>query len=442
MTNNISKHDLLQNGHRILVCVSGGSDSVALLHILLDLQSTWNYELHLIHFDHGLRPESSEERHFVELLAKQYNLPCHTHASQTLKQESSGIQEKSRIWRMTTTEKTLAEIRGQWIATAHHGDDQAETLLLKWLRGCHLSNLRGMEWKNETYIRPLLNCSKLELQKYLQTKSQIWMEDTSNHSSKYLRNRIRLELLPLMKDLAKGELHSRMQDLSEQSAQLKEWIEDIKNILWPESINWHHGIFVEELKQASPMVQSAVLHNITASLGLDALDYLLVKQILEQLQTEKNQWELHLPGKTILRCEGKKLFVPPSTTISPETTVINEIQITHCLSPGWQIDCRYLERTETISLDGMVLFNISPTTELIFRYRRDGDYFHPHWKNKPVKVKDFLRDQGIPLHQRNQIPLVCYKNEILGIYPHFRGKPFHHDKKKHLPLYVRVDHRK
>ena len=144
----------------LILCVSGGCDSVSLLHLLQRLSSLLILKLHVLHFNHQLRPEADHEQAFVNSLAKQYKIPFHFKTAKHLKTGQAGLQETAREWRIKESIEMLKIIGADCIATGHHADDQTETLLLKWLRGTHISNLQGMLWKNPPFIRPLLNCRK------------------------------------------------------------------------------------------------------------------------------------------------------------------------------------------------------------------------------------------------------------------------------------------
>ncbi|MBF0279184.1 MAG: tRNA lysidine(34) synthetase TilS [SAR324 cluster bacterium] len=435
---NINRHHLFEKGDTILVCVSGGSDSIALLHILLELQERWQTKLIVLHFDHGLRPESSSEQKFVENLAKQYKLRCYSSTSHHLAQEASGVQEKSRRWRLEIAEKFRSETKGKCIATAHHADDQAETLLYKLLRGCHLSNLRGMEWQNHFYIRPLLNCKKSELQTYLKSKSQEWMEDPSNQSSKYLRNRIRLELIPLMNELARGELGKRLDNLSEQSRHLQDWIEQTEENHEISKLFQEEELSIKRLTQIPPMVLSNCLHQYLRFRGIKNLENGHIKKIIQLLQTENKQWQLHLPGKKTIKREGEKLFISLPYSNEPETLLEHPITIISKLGLKIQVQCQILTLSEIPPKEGITLFNIPLKQTLTLRFRKSGDRFQPHWKQRAVKLKDFLRDQKFPLHQRNQIPLVHDENEILAIYPHYLSRSTYSNKNTCPPLHIQI----
>ena len=295
----------------VIVCVSGGSDSVALLHLLQRQRTLLNLEPHLLHFNHQLRLEAVQEQDFVRSLADQYEIPFHHKIAKHLKSGQPALQESAREWRIEESRKLLKHLGGGRIATGHQADDQLETLLLKLLRGTHISNLQGMQWTNEDFIRPLLNCKKTELQEYLKTNQLTWMEDTSNHSTAYLRNRVRLELIPLLEELTRQGLHSRINDLSEQSRLLRDFLDsDYEN--WQQNhkktaLNTQDVLSVKILEQANDLLQQEIVHNfITAHTGL-ALSYRKLQNIFIQLRRGSNLWEIHLSQEWKIRKSGKEL---------------------------------------------------------------------------------------------------------------------------------------
>ncbi len=297
----------------VVVCVSGGSDSVALLHLLQRQRTLLNLELHILYLNHQLRTEASQEQNFVQSLADQYEIPFHHKTAKHLKSGQAALQESARKWRIEESHKLLKHLGGGRIATGHQADDQIETLLLKWLRGTHISNLQGMQWKNEAFIRPLLNCRKTELQEYLKTNQLTWMEDTSNQSTAYMRNRVRIELIPLLEELTRQGLHSRINDLSEQSRLLRDFLDsDYEN--WQQSHkitadNFQDVLPVKVLEQANDLLQQEILHNfITARTG-QALGYRKLQNIFVQLGTDSKHWEIHLSQEWKICKSGIELYL-------------------------------------------------------------------------------------------------------------------------------------
>ena len=295
----------------VLVCVSGGSDSVALLHLLQRQKMLFNLKLHILYLNHQLRKEANQEQIFVQSLADKYEIPFHHKTAKHLKSVQSALQKSAREWRIDESSKLLKQLGGGCIATGHQADDQIETLLLKWLRGTHISNLQGMQWKNESFIRPLLNCRKIELQDYLKTNQLTWMEDTSNQSTVYMRNRVRIELIPLLDKLTRHGLHYRINDLIDQSRLLRDFL-DSDYEKWLKrynrsSDNSQYVLPVKVLEEANDLLKQEILHNfITARTG-QALGYRKLQNIFIQLHKGSNHWEIHLSQEWKIRKIGKEL---------------------------------------------------------------------------------------------------------------------------------------
>ena len=179
----LEHHINLEVGELMVVSVSGGADSVALLRLLLDLQPRWRLCLHVLHFNHALRPEAVAEESFVRALAERHGLPFHVRrlSAGWADGGSGSIQTRSRKWRQAESVALLSRLRGVGsgdgggggggngeagggaLALAHHADDQLETVLMKALRGVHLSRVHGMRWRHGSFVRPLLGVHKVGL---------------------------------------------------------------------------------------------------------------------------------------------------------------------------------------------------------------------------------------------------------------------------------------
>ena len=207
----------------VVVAVSGGADSVALLHLLHSLASPWQIALHVAHVDHNLRPESAADAHFVAQLAAQWQLPFHLQrlAPTDLAKSGEGIEAAGRRARYRfLTEVALTITPPEQIpviALAHHADDQAETLLLHLVRGSGLRGLGGMRWvatrragdlwpdappdrqqQRIQLVRPLLGVQRADLLRYLRTQDLTWREDRTNQDLHFARNRLRHTILPTL----------------------------------------------------------------------------------------------------------------------------------------------------------------------------------------------------------------------------------------------------
>ena len=296
---------------KLVLCVSGGCDSVSLLHLLQSLSSLLLLKLHVLRFNHQLRPEAGHEQAFVKSLAEQYNIPFYFKTAKHLKPGQAGLQENAREWRIEESIKILKNIGADCIATGHHADDQTETLLLKLMRGTHISNLQGMLWKNPPFIRPLLNCRKKELLQYLKYNNFSWMEDSTYLSSSYLRNRVRMELVPLLNELTREGLDSRISDLNEQSSLFREWL-DREYAEWRIAARnteskYDNTISLDDLDKANRLLQEEIIYIfITTNTNIE-LSYKNLRNIFELLISGNEKWEYHLTEEWKLVNSGNEL---------------------------------------------------------------------------------------------------------------------------------------
>jgi len=302
----IESESLLPSGSNLILCVSGGSDSIALLHLCHQLSRLFRWQLHILHFHHGLREESDEEARFVRDLSQRLNLEFHLRTTRDFQSETSGLQEKARNWRRTEALKLREEIRADSILTAHHAEDQLETWLLKWLRGAHLSGLQGMSRSDPPFIRPLLDFRKNMLSDFLKENGFEWREDASNQDSKYMRNRVRNELLPLLRTLSREGIESRIRDLDSQSRLLQKELESQYQI-WLEKIGPVSELPISVIESESEFLQQEILVRfITRKTGI-ALSYRQLEKIWTLVRNSTNPWSYHLEGEWTINCEGGKL---------------------------------------------------------------------------------------------------------------------------------------
>ena len=302
----IEHESLLPSGSNLILCVSGGSDSIALLHLCHQLSRLFRWQLHILHFHHGLREESDEEARFVRDLSQRLNLKFHLRTTRDFQSETSGLQEKARNWRRTEALKLREEIRADSILTAHHAEDQLETWLLKWLRGAHLSGLQGMSRSDPPFIRPLLDFRKNVLSDFLKENGFEWREDASNQDSKYMRNRVRNELLPLLRTLSREGIESRIRDLDSQSRLLQKELESQYQV-WLEKIGPVSELPISVIESESEFLQKEILVRfITGKTGID-LSYRQLEKIWTLVRNSTNPWSYHLEGKWTINCEEGKL---------------------------------------------------------------------------------------------------------------------------------------
>lgn len=192
----IRRHAMFAGGERVLVAVSGGADSVALLHALLALRTELDVELHVVHVDHGLRPDSSRDAAFVTALAARLGVPADVATVDV--PPSGSLEEAARHARYAALDARAASIGATRIAIGHTADDQAETVVMRLLEGAGPRGLAAIPPVRGRIVRPLIETRRAAIVEMLRAAGHEWLEDPSNADPRFLRNRIRHEVMPAL----------------------------------------------------------------------------------------------------------------------------------------------------------------------------------------------------------------------------------------------------
>jgi tRNA(Ile)-lysidine synthase len=229
------KEGLIQPHQTIIIGLSGGPDSVFLLYFLLTLQKKYNLYLIAAHLDHEWRSDSKRDVHFCKTLAQHANMPFFTAKASEIKLSkkfSGSREEEGRLLRRTFFEGIISKIKNEnvSIALGHHADDQQETFFIRLLRGTGLTGLTGIKPKDWLYIHPLLCCNKQEIIEALEKNNIDFLVDPTNQSDQFLRNRIRMNVIPALRqcDARFDESLARtMENLREADQFLQQEIEKV-----------------------------------------------------------------------------------------------------------------------------------------------------------------------------------------------------------------------
>lgn len=395
---------------RIIVALSGGADSVALLRIL----HTLGYDCEAAHCNFHLRgTESDRDEMFVRKLCKTMRTPLHTIDFAT---EQYAIEKKISIemaarelryqWFAEIKEKTKADV----IAVAHHQDDSVETVLLNLIRGTGINGLLGIRPKNGDIVRPLLCISRKEITDYLQNAGQEYMTDSTNLQDEYTRNKIRLNLLPLMQEI---------------NPLVKEHIIDTSNYLNDVNRIYNKGIeegkqrviekgnirIVPLLKEPSP---EALLFEILYPLGFNAAQ---TKNILAMLEGQtgkqfisKDGWRVVKNRELLLIDKKEKQENPPFCLIKEEKEYTKDFIIPRE---------KHIACFDTDKLIG----------EINLRKWQTGDIFIPFGMKGKKKVSDYLTDRKFSIIQKENQWVLCCGDKIIWIVGERTDNRFRIDEK-------------
>jgi tRNA(Ile)-lysidine synthase len=441
----ILQNQIMKSGQKILTGVSGGADSVAMLHILWRLKETLGIQLHIAHLNHQLRgAESEADAAFVADLAKQWRIPISLQQANVKGFQSEhhlSLEEAAREVRYAFLAE-IAELEGAAaVAVGHNQNDQIETILLHIIRGSGTQGLQGLKAAHNLQagerqvrvIRPLLEVNRSEIEQYCRRYGLNYRQDSTNLTTEMLRNRVRLELLPLLKnynpDIA-GALLRTSRIARDEIA----FLEQESSRIWEQITTFSYGNIVID-KGAFLCLPVALQRQIVRRAiqelrgNLKDIETRHIETILNARQKPAGR-QIHLPENYVFSVEYSRYIIGKDITLLvpfPELEGNQALQVpglTHL--PGWEIEAKlqpvsdeYLdvESRENWQNNGFSAdFDFNTTGEKLFiRSLQPGDTFFPLGLGKHKKVARFMLDARIPHDWRRRVPLVCNEQQIIWV---------------------------
>ena len=388
----IREQDMIVPGDTVVCAVSGGADSVAMLFAFYLWKDKLGITLEAVHFNHHLRgEESNRDEAFVRELCDRYDVPLHV-GSAEVKPGKKGLEAAARDARYAF----LRGLNGK-IATAHTADDNAETVLMHLIRGTGLKGLGGITPIHGNIIRPMLNVTRRDVEEFLKEWCLSHIEDSSNETDAFLRNRIRHHVMPLLT----AENPRIAENLSQMALRLRE----DEDFLSQQS---NFGILptVETLKNMHPAQRSRWLETFLKQSGVKEPEDSHIAMAKALVFSEKPSAQASFPGGVTITRSYDRLEVLKEDAL-PETVTLpcpGEIQL-----PGLRVTCS--PATEIRNTPDT--FTVRPVGTITLRSRQSGDSIRLSGGTKSLK-KLFI-DRKIPASERNRIPVICDELGILGI---------------------------
>lgn len=421
----IREQSLITPGDLVIVGVSGGPDSMALLHILSQLRPRLNFQLVVAHLNHGLRPEAAAEEKFVGEYCRTVPIPFYSRQLDVQEIATRGkksVEETGRNCRYQYFAELAARLGATRIATAHHRDDNAETVLLNIIRGSGIKGLRGIRPINGIIIRPLLCLTKNEIESYLAEKSIKYCIDLSNYSTDYLRNRIRHNLLPLLEQDYNPRIVDGLNQLADIAAAENDAMETETARFWEELIvKQETGEIIldaHRILDLHPAYQRRIIMKTLATMqGENSWDATDIKMVTNLLSKTGSSRRLQLKqGLYVIKVYGQIIFtrkLPEKTPFSYKVTVPGQVYIKET---GITYSFHLLEREDFKPQSGDLYLDYDKIKgELYLRSRQPGDAFCPRGMQGTKKIKDFFIDLKVPQAQREQVPLLAAEQKIYAI---------------------------
>ena len=424
----IRKYSLLEEGDRVVVALSGGADSCALLEALVTLAPLWQLELIAAHFNHGQRDAASDgDEAFCRRLAQESGLVFVTQKlAGTCLPAGLSPEDYLRRERFRFLDTTAAEHGANKIALGHHRDDQAETFLLNMIRGSGLDGLKGfLPIRENRYIRPLIEMSREEILGFLKQSGAGYRVDSSNESFAYLRNRVRRELIPFIR----GKYNPRIEQTLARTAEIirrdDSYIDGcVRDIL--------HSPHIQKAKKE-------ISFSVTCLLSLhEALIYRVLKALLESIAPEAGGFaSSHLQALADLaakRPTGKTVCLPFGLSARRE---YDRVVITadaaekipnyeYPLTIPGEVEVRERQMIFSIRREASVPADIKSRfafyfdgdkirPPLVIRNRRNGDWFEPLGTKGSQKITKLFMDRKVPRTCRDSIALLADGESVIWI---------------------------
>ncbi len=434
--------NMVSKGDCILVGVSGGADSVALLLLLHGLKEQMEYALEVIHVEHGIRgKESVADATFVKKLCEDLQVPCHEVSVDVpayCEEKKVGTEEAARILRYEVFAK-LAQERNGKVALAHHMDDNAETVLFQMVRGSSLAGLCGMQpvrtdENGVVYIRPLLSFGRSEIEAFLEQSGQKYCTDSTNGEVEYQRNFIRHEVIPKLNEV-NSQAVSHIYQSSSQLSLLKDFLEKEVKVHWDRVAKYDKDLCldIKELMALHPVLQQEIIYQAIAKVAGVKKDIsaVHVKDVLSLCENQSGK-EAHLPYGIVAKKEydRMRIFIEEEKESVAEIFVSDK-KLEEIFSEKKTVEIPFGNQGEVLAINIFSLEGQSaqipqkPYTKWLdydkirqgfcIRMRQSGDYFISDVLGHHKKLKQYFIDEKIPSSERERMWLLAQGHTVLWL---------------------------
>lgn len=430
--NTIDENKMLNKGDKVIVALSGGPDSICLLHILNTLKEKYDLNIYSAHINHMLRGEESDKdeevcREFckendIEFFSKSVDI------EKVAEEKGISTEMAGREARYEFFEEVLKKVGGNKVAVAHNLNDQAETVLMRLMRGTGIEGLVGIKpVRDEIYIRPIINVTRHEIEMYCELNKLPARIDKSNLEPIYSRNKVRLELIPYIENNFNSDITNTLSRMCELIKRDEDFIQenvtklfkklcDIseeKVIIYSDAFNLHPALLSRiirkallEVKGDINNIQSIHIDNIIKVQGSPTGKYtivpkeILVTNVYGNIEITKKLKKSNFENNVFKECIELKIGENYIKGLGINVTI-------KLIS-----DCRLMNLKNK---NNTKYFNIDGVNKISVRNRRDGDRFTPLGMKGSKKLKDILIDLKIPREERDIIPLICFDEDISWI---------------------------
>jgi len=418
MLETIDKHQMVHEGDKIVVGLSGGPDSLAMLHALYHFRKTLKIELIAVHINHMFRGKfANDDEAFVKAFCKSYEIPVFSYridVSEYAKEVGTSFEDAGRRIRYQYFQKVKVAENAQKIAVAHNRNDLIETFFINLFRGSGIDGLSSIDYKrDDVYIRPLLDVSREEIESYCMENELSPRRDHTNDENNYLRNRIRNELLPSLRQSYNPGLDATLYKTIQLMKNDKEfWQVHTEKLFNDCCKRENNSVRIDKNKfdalqeaERLQLMRLSISH-VKGNLKNISLDLVRRACTLRQTGTVVYLDVLHQVRMTYDELFVEKINEKDKPDPIPELYT-KQISKDQYLKIRGRLDFQNTVALDVESVEGSVSL----------RHRKNGDVFNPLGMRGHKKLKDFLIDEKIPQSQRDKLWIVCDEHKILWVHP-------------------------
>lgn len=426
----IKKYNMLSLNDRVLVGVSGGPDSMALLYFLYCLKSQYSLYIHAAHLNHMLRgQESEEDTSYVEDFCRRFDIPCsvrYMDVHEISENEGLSLEEAGRKARYDFFLDATHEINATRIALAHNMNDQAETILMRLMRGTGLDGLGGIKpIRDGLYIRPLIHTPRWEIENYCRENNINPRIDSTNLLAVYARNKVRLELIPYIKENYNPNIESTLSSMAELLSDDIDFFNGYVGTLYKEVAVENSNRVSVDIKQVNLLhdsIKSRIIRRAVEQVkgDLTGIESRHIELILSIMASGSTGNAVELPGgiKARISYGNVEILIPeeekphgfsyrltvPGSTCIPEVDGMIETEVTDRIFDSYDSN-RFVKSFDYDKIKG----------NLIVRTRKNGDYIVPLGLQGSKKIKELFIDCKVPREKRDSVPIICDGDNIVWI---------------------------
>lgn len=427
--------NLLKDNEYVVIALSGGPDSMALLHLLLKLRNNKNINIVCAHVNHNLRKESENEKQFVEDYCKNNNLIFEYMKIDSYK---NGFNEsEARKKRYDFFDRIVYKYNSKYLFTAHHGDDLIETILMRIGRGSNLKGYSGFgiisNRKNYKLVKPLIYYTKDDINEYIENNNIPYVIDNSNLKNDYTRNRYRHNILPFLKK-ENSNVHIKYLEFSKTLEKYNNYVEKEVDVLI-DKIYLDNILDINKYKKIDILIQERILNRILYSIYGDDITLITnsnVDEINKIINSVKPNLILKLPNNIILIKEYDKLIFNKEkiNKINFNEKLVNNLEINNMIF-------KFVDKEESDSNYVCRINSKDIKMPLYVRNRYDGDKIEVKNMNGTKKVKDILIDEKVSKEKRNIIPIVVDSNNTVIWIPGIKKSKYNKDKTENYDIIIK-----